>query len=78
MPFYDYICKDCSKIFEIVRGMNEKVQPYCPYCKSSNTTQKFNVFRSMASKGDTFGHESREMSGSCSSCSSGTCSSCSH
>jgi putative FmdB family regulatory protein len=76
MPFYDYKCKDCGKVFEIEKGMNEKVHPKCPLCKSSKTARKFNVFRRGASRSSYLDHEGSEQSGSCSSCSSGVCSSC--
>ncbi|MFH1710294.1 MAG: zinc ribbon domain-containing protein [bacterium] len=67
MPYYDYKCIACGKTFEIEKGMNEKVSPKCPFCKSSNTSRKFGIFRRGSSS---------EQSGSCSSCSSGVCSSC--
>jgi putative FmdB family regulatory protein len=76
MPFYDYKCKDCEKVFEIEKGMNEEVHPKCPHCKSSHTVRKFNRVGRMAGISDTMSHEGYESSGSCSSCSSGVCSSC--
>jgi len=76
MPFYDYKCGDCGKTFEIEKGMNEKVSPKCPFCKSRKTFRKFNVFRRGPSKSAVLDNEGSEKSGSCSSCSSGVCSSC--
>ena len=76
MAFYDYKCDDCGKIFEIEKGMNEKVHPKCPHCKSPKTSRKFTAPRRGASISDTLDHEGSEHSGSCSSCSSGVCSSC--
>lgn len=32
MPAYDYKCTECSKRFEIVHAMSERVDPACPAC----------------------------------------------
>ena len=76
MPFYDYKCLDCGKIFEIEKGMNETYLPECAYCKSINTARKFNRIGRMAGKSADLAHEGSEQGGSCSSCTSGVCSSC--
>jgi len=78
MPFYDYVCRDCGRTFEIMKGMNEEVRPKCENCDSLNTMRKFNVFGRGPSSSEVLDHEGSEHAGSCSSCSSGVCSSCKH
>lgn len=77
MPFYDYKCRDCSKVFEIEKGMNENYLPECPVCGSANTSRIFSRIGRMAGKSADLDHEGSEQGGSCSSCTSGVCSSCS-
>ena len=77
MALYDYICKECKKVFEVQKGMNETYIPECPFCKSTNTARKFNKIARMTGKSAELDHEGHEGGGSCSSCSSGVCSSCS-
>ena len=40
MPFYDYSCRSCSAIFEIMHGMNEKPEIVCPECGSKKTSKE--------------------------------------
>jgi putative FmdB family regulatory protein len=32
MPRYDYMCNECSEIFEVEHGMTEKPPVQCPTC----------------------------------------------
>ncbi|MDW7739099.1 MAG: FmdB family zinc ribbon protein [Bacillota bacterium] len=44
MPNYEYICRDCGKIFEITETLAEKEKGTihtCPECKSKKTIQYF-------------------------------------
>lgn len=36
-PFYDYSCKKCDFVFELMHSFKEKPQPPCPKCGSKNT-----------------------------------------
>jgi putative FmdB family regulatory protein len=33
MPVYEYQCKKCGKVFEILHGINESYQDGCPWCR---------------------------------------------
>jgi len=37
MPFYDYACKKCDCVFEIMHSFKDKPKPACPKCNSTNT-----------------------------------------
>jgi putative FmdB family regulatory protein len=65
MPFYDYKCTKCGRVFEIQKGMNEKFDPLCPECKVV-TQRIFNIPGTIRS----------EQNGACSTCASGVCSTC--
>lgn len=32
MPRYDYRCKLCEQILEVIHNINEEVSPKCPKC----------------------------------------------
>lgn len=42
-PAYDYKCKKCKNVFEIVKGMNEVYRGGCPKCKSPKVHRVFGV-----------------------------------
>ncbi|GAX59824.1 regulatory protein, FmdB family [Candidatus Scalindua japonica] len=44
MPLYEYKCKKCEKISEILQRNNEKV--VCPECGSKSLEKQFSVFAS--------------------------------
>ena len=33
MPVYEYQCKECGKVFEILHGINENYRDGCPQCR---------------------------------------------
>ena len=37
MPFYDYSCRKCDFVFELMHGINDKPKPICPKCDSPDT-----------------------------------------
>lgn len=37
MAFYDYSCRKCDFVFELMHGFNEKPKPVCPKCGSKDT-----------------------------------------
>lgn len=53
MPTYEYTCRNCSKIFDILyksySGQNEK--PVCPKCGSYDTKRMMSVFAAVDSGG---------------------------
>ncbi|MFV1975545.1 MAG: zinc ribbon domain-containing protein, partial [Candidatus Scalindua sp.] len=44
MPLYEYKCKKCEKISEILQRNNEKV--VCPECGGKSLEKQFSVFAS--------------------------------
>lgn len=37
MPYYDYSCRKCDFIFELMHSFNDKPKPVCPKCGSKDT-----------------------------------------
>ncbi len=65
MPIYEFRCKQCGKVFEVLFfSLSEKREVLCPDCNSEEVDKLMSVF------GGTFGGAS---SSSCSSCSSTSC-----
>ena len=54
MPTYEYTCRNCSKIFDILyksySGQDET--PVCPTCGSSETERMMSVFAAVDSGGE--------------------------
>lgn len=47
MPIYEFKCKSCGKIFEVLfRSRDEKLKVICPQCRSEKATKLFSVFGS--------------------------------
>ena len=46
MPFYEYFCKKCDKIFTITMSVaeHEKKKVKCPECKGTNLVPQFRSF----------------------------------
>lgn len=65
MPIYEFRCKQCGKVFEVLFfSLSEKQEVLCPDCHSGEVDKLMSVF------GGTFGGAS---SSNCSSCSSTSC-----
>lgn len=41
MPLYEYLCEDCSRSFEVRRGMEEQVVVRCAHCGSRRCQRVF-------------------------------------
>jgi putative FmdB family regulatory protein len=52
MPFYEYICKKCDKIFTITMSIaeHEKKKVKCPECKGTNLVPQFRSFYAKTSR----------------------------
>lgn len=75
MPYYEYVCTDCSTLFELKRSMKEIDEPtICPECHSDHVTRQISKIFAFAHSES--GSVSSLGGGGCSSCSSGACSSC--
>ncbi len=47
MPLYDYQCKECGEVFELIVRFSEANQiQICPKCESKNTQRKLSVVAS--------------------------------
>ena len=55
MPMYEYGCKDCGEVFELLRSIKNSTPPEsCPHCKKSKTVvRKFGI-AGVKFKGDGF------------------------
>lgn len=77
MARYDYRCKECGNVFEVVHSMSEHPAITCPKCGASCERVFKPALISFKGTGfyntDQRGHSSH----SCGSCSGGSCSSCS-
>lgn len=78
MAIYEYKCKNCQEVFEIIKGMNEKIDVKCPKCNSLDTMRIFSPPRTIKGVKDTLDSYGQEMSSSgCDTCTSGVCTGCS-
>ncbi len=68
MPIYEYRCRNCGKVFEILVRRNDV--PVCPQCNSRDLKKLLSMFNSHVGKG------SGAASSSCATCSGKTCSTC--
>jgi putative FmdB family regulatory protein len=74
MPLYEYLCKECSTVFEIlVRNKKERI--LCPKCGSASTSKLFSTFAYRGSTASADGAPQGAGSG-CSTCSGGSCATC--
>lgn len=50
MPFYEYRCKDCNKLFECLISISQADQTQnCPHCGGRNTEKQLSVFAAKSS-----------------------------
>jgi putative FmdB family regulatory protein len=69
MPIYEFKCRKCDSLFEILfRSSNEKTEASCPSCKSKKVDRQMSVF------GGKIGNTSSGSGAGCSTCSATTCS----
>ena len=52
MPVYEYVCKDCGKLFTVTMRISEHGQKevFCESCQSQNVRQQFSSFYVKTSK----------------------------
>ncbi len=51
MPIYEFKCKKCGKVFEVLfRSRDEKLKICCPDCNSEKAEKLFSVFGSKVEK----------------------------
>ncbi|MEI8173499.1 MAG: zinc ribbon domain-containing protein [Deltaproteobacteria bacterium] len=68
MPIYEFKCKKCDTIFEILfRSSNERLDLSCPSCRSKKVDRMMSLF------GGKIGNTSAGGAG-CSTCSATSCS----
>ena len=69
MPFYDYKCPSCERVFEIQKGMSDNPKVNCPHCNYKDCQRVFTPIKTLGAE---------HSGGGCTSCSDGVCSSCGH
>ena len=78
MPYYEYVCSDCSSAFELKRSMKEIDAPAtCPECHGDHVARQISKVAAFA-HGES-GSTTSLGGGGCgcgSSCSGGSCGSC--
>ncbi len=76
MPYYEYVCDDCTTKFELKRCIAEIDNPTaCPQCHGDHVARQ--VSRVMAfSHSDSGSVSALGSGGGCGSCGGGTCGSC--
>jgi len=74
MPIYEYRCKQCDSVFDVIRPMSAADDVIsCENCSSQDTTRMLSKCFSHNQEGSLAGQ-----SHSCGSCSGGSCSCCGH
>ena len=74
MPIYEYECRDCGHVFELIRPMCDADKAItCDKCNSVRTTRQLSLFNASSGGKALTGGDS-----GCGSCGGGHCSSCGH
>lgn len=63
MPLFEYQCRSCKKVFELLHLAGREVKKACPSCGSADILQRISVFAaraSNASAGDVGGNADGE------------------
>jgi putative FmdB family regulatory protein len=42
MPYYDYECKNCNKVWEVEQKITDKKLTLCPYCQNKKLIRLIN------------------------------------
>jgi putative FmdB family regulatory protein len=75
MPLYEYLCSDCTVVFEeLVRSSSETVS--CPKCGARNVSRQLSTFAAHGLSPGSPASAAPGKSGSCGGCHGGSCSSC--
>ena len=76
MPYYEYVCNDCSTKFEMKRRLAEIDDPMaCPHCHGERVARQVSIVMAF-SHGDGGSVSALGSGGGCASCGGGTCASC--
>ncbi|RMD94087.1 MAG: zinc ribbon domain-containing protein [Calditrichaeota bacterium] len=46
MPIYEYRCKKCQSIFEVLQRLNDQSEVNCPKCGTVEVEKQFSLFAS--------------------------------
>jgi putative FmdB family regulatory protein len=78
MPFYEYRCGGCGRVFEYFARSTSEGAESCPECGCPEVKKLFSTFGFKS--GSASGGDFRSSAGgsSCSSCTASSCSSCGH
>jgi putative FmdB family regulatory protein len=44
MPIFEYRCKDCGKVSEVLEKADSKAKHVCPHCGGSHLEKQFSTF----------------------------------
>ncbi len=77
MPFYEYKCGCCGKVFEyFARSMNDNGASSCPDCGCEEVKKLFSTFGFKSGSAASGDFVSSSGGSGCSSCTASTCTSC--
>jgi putative FmdB family regulatory protein len=76
MPLYEYECKSCNAVFELLRSRGDRdAEAKCPSCGSARCRRMMSVCAGRVSDGSGAG-SSVAGSGGCGSCTATSCAGC--
>lgn len=73
MPIFEYRCKKCNEVFEVLVRSSQK--PECPNCKSKRLEKLISTFNASAPKPSSRKHR-QSCSGECCSSQNARCGGC--
>ena len=76
MPLYEFVCKPCDEVFEVLfKSSTEKKKIVCPKCGGDEVSKKFSLFGTRTA-GDPGSFRSSTGGGGCGTCAASSCSGC--
>jgi putative FmdB family regulatory protein len=76
MPYYEYVCEDCSAKFELKRRLSEIDNPVaCPACHSEHVSRQVSLVMAFA-HGESGSVSALGGGSGCATCGGGTCATC--
>ena len=67
MPIFEYKCKDCGKLTEVLVNPGANPKPACEHCGSKKTEKRFSTFAPQAKESPA------PAGGSCQGCNNFSC-----
>lgn len=60
MPIYDYSCRACGHVTEVIHGINEESPRFCPACGAEGTLKKAFAAPAVVFKGSGWAKKDRK------------------